>query len=72
MSVPPLFGTVVMPVILGPIGLDNEGYAKGTRESFVVEEDSHVMATIQGYPWAAKEAKNTIYDITFGIEPYQK
>ena len=58
--------------VLGPIGLDNEGYAKGTRESFIVEQDSLTRAKIEGFPWAVKETGKTIYDITFGIEPYQK
>ena len=54
---------------LGPLGLSNEGAVKGTRASFV-DEDSHVKAAGQGYPWAAKEANKTIYDVTFIIEPY--
>ena len=58
--------------VVGPIGLNSEGYTKGTRESFFIEEDSQVMAKIEKYPWAAKEAGKTIYDFNFMIKPYQK
>ena len=57
--------------LTGP-GIDAEGYTKGTRESFIIQEDSLLAAKIQGYPWAAKEAGKTVYEITYFIDPYQK
>jgi hypothetical protein len=57
----PLFGS----------GLNNEGYVKGTRESFVIQEDSQEGAKSVGPVVPPALQSKTLYDITFLIEPYK-
>jgi len=46
--------------------------SKGTRESSVVEENGHLMARSERYPWVTKDVNSTIYTITLIIEPYAR
>ena len=54
---------------LGPLGISSQGYAKGTRESFVVQADSQELARINRYPIPPRLQTETLYSTTFIIEP---
>ncbi len=58
-------------VLTGP-GIASEGYTKGTRESFVIQEDSQEAARSIGPVVPPNLQSETLYEITFIIEPYQK
>ena len=53
-------------------GIDAEGYTKGTRQSFVIQEDSQKGAKLVGPVVPAALQSETLYEITFYIDPYQK
>jgi hypothetical protein len=57
--------------LTGP-GIDAEGYTKGTRESFVIQEDSEEAARSIGPVVPPNLQSETLYEITFYIDPYQK
>ncbi|MHB8289781.1 MAG: hypothetical protein ACYDEY_11190 [Acidimicrobiales bacterium] len=56
---------------LGPLGISSQGYAKGTRESFVVQADSQELARINRSPIPPRLQTETLYSTTFIIEPYK-
>ena len=57
--------------LTGP-GIYNEVYTKGTRESFVIQEDIQEGARSLGPVVPPNLQSETLYEITFYIDPYQK
>ena len=53
-------------------GVDAEGYTKGTRESFYIQEDSQEAARSLGPVVPPDLQSETLYETTFYIDPYQK
>ena len=59
---------------LGPLGVDAQAYYKGARESFDIQHDSWFMVRWMKVPFPKRIMKlsnETLYSITFIIEPYK-